>query len=323
MGERTAVQAGRQKDYDTPEKDLEGYPDVFADVINAFIYQGKKAIRPEHLKAAATETYYKDPAGKLKRQLEDLGKYEEVGGEAKALFLLANQQTVDSRMILRKCGYIGGCYRGQYNGQEKRICPVVELVLYWGEERWDSARSVKRFFRRKKLPDELWEFIDDEKLHVFEMRHLSPEVIDRFTSDMRIVLEYLSDSPDRRYLEQEVRHVQAFLELMNVLTKEERYRQLIEDLKGNGLLGGTKKGGGRAMVDIVGRAWEDGRNEGVQQGIEQGVQQGIQQGIRQGIQALVTACKELGATFEETSSKVREKFSLTEAEVQRDMKLYW
>ena len=34
-------------------------------------------------------------------------------------------------------------------------------------------------------------------------------------------------------------------------------------------------------------------------------------------------CKELGLSFEETAKRIREKFRLSEEEVQRDMKLYW
>lgn len=34
-------------------------------------------------------------------------------------------------------------------------------------------------------------------------------------------------------------------------------------------------------------------------------------------------CKELGLSFEETAKRIREKFQLSEEEVQRDMKLYW
>ena len=68
---------------------------------------------------------------------------------------------------------------------------------------------------------------------------------------------------------------------------------------------------------------QQGREEGIRQGFGEGIHQGIQQGIHQGIQVLVSTCHELGLSFEDTASKVKEKFSLGDAEVQRDMKLYW
>jgi len=306
MEKEATIRAGKQKDYDILEKELEEYPDVFADIVNAFVYKGEKVVNEMNLIPVPQETRYRDAAGKLKRQTEDIGKYEKADGKARALFLLANQSTIDSRMILRKCGYTGGYYRGQYNGQVKDICPVLELVLYWGRKRWNSAGSISEFFRRKKLPDVTWDFIDDEKLHVFEMRHLPQEIVGRFTSDMRIVLECLSVNPDKSYLKREIKHKEAFQEILNVLLEEEEYMQLFRELEAAGLLEGSK-GGGKTVIDIIGITKEEGKKEGLQQGIR----------------ALVTTCKEFGATFEETANKLKEKFSLTDAEIQRGMKLYW
>lgn len=304
----------RPKDYDTPEKELEDYPDVFADIINAFVYAGRQVVLPENLTPAPVETRYRDLSGTLRRQAEDIGKYEMADGTAKALFLLANQSSVDSRMILRKCGYTGGCYRGQYNGQTDKICPVLELVLYWGGKRWSSTLSIRRFFRNKHLPPELWKFIDNEQIHVFEMRRLPRKTIERFQSDMRIVLEYLSESPDRQCFLKEMKHPLAVLELLYVLLGNDRYQKLIEDLKTTDLSDKRKKGGWK-MTDFIGEAWDNG--------IKQGVEQGIEQGVKQGIAALVSTCREFGATFDETAAKLKEKFSLSDADVQRDMALYW
>ncbi len=61
------------------------------------------------------------------------------------------------------------------------------------------------------------------------------------------------------------------------------------------------------MCKLIDEFWEKGRKEGIQQGI----------------QVLVTTCRELGATFEETSGKLKEKFNLPNADVQREMELYW
>ncbi len=61
------------------------------------------------------------------------------------------------------------------------------------------------------------------------------------------------------------------------------------------------------MCKLIDEFWEKGRKEGIQQGI----------------QVLVTTCRELGATFEETSGKLKEKFNLPDADVQREMELYW
>ena len=46
-------------------------------------------------------------------------------------------------------------------------------------------------------------------------------------------------------------------------------------------------------------------------------------GRMQGIQALIATCKELGVSFEETAGKLKKRLGLEEAEIERDMKLYW
>ena len=312
---------GEQKDYDIPEKELEDYPDVFADIINALVYQGDAVVKPANLRPATVETRYMDLDGKLRRQTEDLAKYEITDGRASVLFLLANQTAPDDRMILRKCGYTGGYYRSQYNRQSEEVCPVVELVLYWGEKRWSGKRSIRSFFQRKNLSEGLWKYIDNEKLHVFEMRHLPKETVQKFTGDMRIVLEFLSDNPDEECFNRKIEHPWALRELLVVLLEKTRYRELEKGFwkdRETEESQGTEKGA-CTMRDWLGEAWD----KGIEQGKVEGKAEGIVQGLAKGIEAMVSLCREFGMTFEETAAKLKEKFDLADAEVERDMKLYW
>ena len=96
-------------------------------------------------------------------------------------------------MLLRKAGYIGGIYREQYEKKTQNRFPVIELVLYWGKRRWNENRSVHEIFRDKKLPAKTMSYVDDLKLHVFELRNLPEKVRKRFQSDMRIVGDYLAE----------------------------------------------------------------------------------------------------------------------------------
>ena len=68
---------------------------------------------------------------------------------------------------------------------------------------------------------------------------------------------------------------------------------------------------------------ETGGGKRMCEALDKAERTGIEKGIQQGIQVLVSTCHELGLSFEDTASKVKEKFSLGDAEVQRDMKLYW
>lgn len=308
--ERPVPALEKRKDYDISEKELEDYPDVFADIINALVYQGSDIVKPENLRPATVETRYLNLDGKLRRQTEDIAKYEVINDEAKILFLLANQSAADSRMILRKCGYTGGYYRSQYNGQTNVVCPVMELVLYWGEEHWGSAGSIRRFFRKKGLTEEAWKLIDNEKIHVFEMRHLPKETIQKFTSDMRIILEFLSDGPDENCFTQKIEHVWAVRELLILLLGNDRYRKLEKGFQKKDEAYETEEGE-CTMRDWIGEAWD------------KGIEQGIAQGMAKGVEVLISTYHEIGMTFEETAEKLKEKFGLADAEIERDMKLYW
>ena len=61
----------------------------------------------------------------------------------------------------------------------------------------------------------------------------------------------------------------------------------------------------------------------VNKGLRQGIQQGLQQGRQQGIQVLITTYKELGITYKKAAAGVKKKYHLKNAEVQKNMKLYW
>lgn len=57
-----------EKDIET--KNLESYPDVFADIFNVLLFKEDR-IQPSQLKDGQTETIYKDASGKNKQQNRD------------------------------------------------------------------------------------------------------------------------------------------------------------------------------------------------------------------------------------------------------------
>ena len=53
------------------------------------------------------------------------------------------------------------------------------------------------------------------------------------------------------------------------------------------------------------------------------INKGMEEGVKEGIQALITTCQELNASYEYVVEKLEEKYSLSEAETQNYMNLYW
>ena len=128
-----------------PEKDiteryLESYNDVFADVVNVLLFDGKRRVNPEDLKDTRARTFYKAD-GKLHEQERDISKLWVAEGAVISLIGFENQTEADWDMPLRVLGYEGADYRGQLSAGQG-LYPVVTLVLYFGDSPWTAPRTL-------------------------------------------------------------------------------------------------------------------------------------------------------------------------------------
>lgn len=224
----------RKESYGTKRlnaKNLEYYPDVFADIINALLYEGKPVIIPETLRPAPTETFYPDEEASLHNQFHDVSQYAMQDNKVKIQYTLENETKTSSKMVLRKAGYEGAVYRGQYKKTLQEIYPVISLVLHWGKHNWKSAKTLWELFQKQNLSDITMNCIDNLQLRVYDMRFLTKEVRQRFTSDMRIVVDYLAEGAQYKPTNQPILHVEAFLLMMRALSNDFRYEWMIQELK--------------------------------------------------------------------------------------------
>ena len=224
---------------DLTEKYLEAYPDVFADIINALLYQGEQIVLAENLQPAPTETLYKSKLGIMRNQFHDVSKYEMHHNKIKMQYTLENETSIKRKTILRKAGYEGAVYREQYDG--KRIYPFISILLYWGKSRWSAPRNLFQLFGQD-VPDKSREYIDNMYLHVYEMAHLPKRVRKRFHSDMRIVVDYLAEGKAYIPSNTKIIHLEALLLMLKALTGDVRYEDIIPDMKET-----EKKMGGVSM----------------------------------------------------------------------------
>ena len=102
---------------DLAAKQFEYSAEVFADTINALIFEGEQV---------------------------DLAKVRNC--KIATQYTLENQSGPDYRILLRKAGYEGAIYRQQYDGRD--IYPAITLVLYWGDKAWNASHDFYRLFRR-------------------------------------------------------------------------------------------------------------------------------------------------------------------------------
>ena len=109
---------------DKVEKLLEDYPDVFADIINVLIYDGKQVIKPQKLSETKVKSQYKAADDSLHEQERDILKVWEKGKDYKIIFGIENQTSTDKTMSFRVMAYDGASYRTQLLNDEdkKELC---------------------------------------------------------------------------------------------------------------------------------------------------------------------------------------------------------
>ncbi len=241
---------------DIVEKCLEDYNDVFSDIVNGLVFDGKRTVKSGQLRSLKVRSQYKADKGSLHEEERDNAKYWTEGKVKIAILGLENQTDTDNDMPFRVIGYDGAAYRSQLlDKKSKDRCPVLSIVLYFGESRWSGPRSIKEMV---SIPAGLEEYVNDYKLHIFEIAHLTEDQVKLFRSDFRIVADYfVQKRKNKKYVpsRRTIKHVDAVLKFMSVMTGDERF---LEAQKGK------TTGGGTNMCEILDQV----ENRGIQKGIK-------------------------------------------------------
>ena len=252
---------------DISEKQLLDYNDVFADIVNVLLYEGKRVILPETLERAQTISQYKSDDSKLHEEERDVSKYWKDGEMRISMFGIENQTDLDTDMPFRMHGYDGAAYRQQLLDGKERF-PVVSLVLYYGEKHWKKNRRLKE---RIRVPNQLDPYVNDYKVNIFEIAWLSDEQIAMFQSDFRIVADFFVQK--RKYKDyvpstETIEHVDAVLKLLSVFAKDDDYLKF-----------STRKEGREVnMCEILQSYIRKGREEGRENAISDFVKSCLKKG---------------------------------------------
>lgn len=241
---------------DATEKILESYNDVFSDIVNVLLFQGKQVLTADELEEEAPRTYYKAD-GKLHEIERDVAKRWKNGNIRVACIGFENQTAADPDMPLRVIGYDGAEYRAQLlaeNPASKRY-PVVTLVLYFGYDRpWNGPLSLKE---RMDIPEELEAYMNDYRINLFQIAYLTQEQVQNFQSDFRIVADYFVQKREKGdYVPstQEITHVQETLQLLSVMTNDRRFEEIYNERN-------RVEGGLHNMCDVLDRAVNKGEDQ--------------------------------------------------------------
>ena len=240
------------KDKDIAEKILEDYPDVFADIVNGFLFNGNEVVKPEELEDMQLRSAYRAEQ-KLHDMERDVAKRWKKNGIRIACVGFENQTAPDSRMVLRVLGYDGAEYRAQCLKENLNNAPypVITIVLYFGyEQRWTAAKSL---YEAVSVPDELKPFVTDTKINVFEVAWLKDQQVAKFKSDFRIVADYFVQKRKTgtyRGSRDTMRHVYEVLQLLSVMEHVDYLERAVVEKR--------VKGGERDMSSIFDQYIKEG-----------------------------------------------------------------
>ena len=251
------------KDKDITQKVLEKYNDVFADILNVLLFNGRDVVEESTLTDALPMSMLKID-GMVRSQERDIAKYWRKSKINVALFGLENQTTPNKLMPLRVLGYDGAEYVKQSRKEniDKAKYPVITLVLYLGyEKEWNYPKTL---FEVLDIDEDIKPYVNDFKINLFEIAYLDKEKINLFKSDFRILADYLYQMRvNRDYIADEttIEHVEELLTLMSAMTGDNRFEETINDLKGKEKIN---------MCEVLDRV----EARGIEKGIEQGVKRG-------------------------------------------------
>ncbi len=245
---------------DIAEKLLEDYNDVFADIVNTLLFDGKNIINAEDLTNTKDKSQYKTDDDELHEQERDVSKYWTKGKIKIALCGLENQTNIDRDMPLRVISYDGASYKSQLLDKDiTERYPVITLVLYFGTREWNRPLSL--YDSLEDVPEEIKPYLNDYKINLFQIAFLSDETVKKFKSDFGIVADFfVQKRKNNEYApsNKQIKYVDAFLKLMKALTGEKDYVQA------------NMEGGVKSMCDVLQREKNKGRTEGLAEGLAEG-----------------------------------------------------
>lgn len=242
---------------------LEEYPDVFADIVNVFIFDGKNVVKPEDLSDVPTLVRKRN---KFEHQVTKIWKV----GHLRFSYLAFEKPVNFNRYIpLRSIGIDGSVYADELETIKsvEELYPVINIVLYLGyEKRWKAPLSLSKCFN---MPKHLQPYLSDYKTNLFEVAWLEDETLAKFRSDFRFVVECCIQARKEMIWEPmygEADHINELFELLYDMTDDDRFLIVLEEPR----LGGNSTMPSVVLDRIEYRGMMMGRDDGLITGREYG-----------------------------------------------------
>ncbi|MBD5137216.1 MAG: hypothetical protein HDT39_14900 [Lachnospiraceae bacterium] len=162
----------------------------FADLFNCTLMGGSQVIDADKLESCPTVMSVSDETGLMER-INDISMRYTFEDSSLALITLENQEYIDYSMPLRVMLQQALIYDAQLRdiksrnknhsllgGDEylskvkktDRILPVVVLVAYWGEDKWDGTKSIHDKLRFEPQTEVMRKFVPDYRINFVNIK---------------------------------------------------------------------------------------------------------------------------------------------------------
>ena len=254
----------------------------YADLLNGSIFQGRQIIDAEELQDADTVQSKSDELSILER-INDITMKQTKDGSLFAVWTVANQEHIDYGMPARVMMQDALSYDRQLKElkrkkhdladsgeflsrirKEDRLHPVITLVVYWGEDEWQGAKSlhdILDFGADPVLAQELKQLVPEYPLHFL---NLSEEHnYNGYRTELRTLFELYDRRKDKTaftcYVKEhdECNHLDTETYwALGVLLNSKKLKALIPQSE-------RKE---HDMSNVIDEIWEDARKEGLHEG---------------------------------------------------------
>lgn len=291
----------------------------FAELVNGIVFCGEQVINPTNLKNMKRDLSY--PWTKKGKEIyrDSVKKYCDEA--VVQIYALEHQEYIDYHMVFRNMLAEALEYDRQWQENRKRhkqykdlkqkdellsgmkktdkFVPVITLVVYYGEEKWDAANSLYELLKFGNADERFCNLVENYKIHVFDYHDY--DSFEMFCGELKQVFSFLKHSDNLKLLqkhlaehEEEYYNIsEASCELISTITHSKELMRLQA----------SKKEG----VDMC-KALQELRQEGYNEGKEQG--------IKNIVTALIEDYLEEGFSKEKIMDKLINKFELTQEQAE-------
>ena len=223
----------------------------FASLCNGVVFGGQQVIKPEELENLDRETdiLLADKGGKTKgmERRRDIIKRWKKGADL-AILACESQDKIHYAMPVRCMLYDGVTYTDQIrelrrrygkNRKEKEsqsltaeeylsgfrkddvIYPVITLVFYYNEKKWDGAEDLYGMFADdgdREITDALRKCIPNYRMNLIDAGHMEEAYLKKFSEDLQQVLGMLKYRKQKRELQKYIQKNEAYFSSVDVET---------------------------------------------------------------------------------------------------------